>query len=64
MSRSHKTGTGPRKSRSHRKAQSPHDQEVQGRQRTAEHLVQQLREAGYVCGLTGGSHAQALKREN
>ena len=65
MYRSRKTGTGlPRKLRSHRKSPSPHDQEFQGRQRTAERLVQQLRELGYVCGLADGSRAQALKRED
>ena len=54
----------PPKSPTVRKSQSPQDQQFEERLRTAERLVQPLREAGYSCELATDGPARALKREN
>ena len=44
--------------------QSSQDQQFEDRRRTAERLVQILREAGYSCGLSDDGHARSLKRDD
>ena len=48
----------------HRKPQSSQDQQFEDRRRIAKRLVQELREAGYQCGLVDDGHARALKRDD
>ena len=65
MTRNRNGGAGqPPKPLTVRKSQSQQDQQFEERRRTAERLVQALREVGYSCELGDDGPARALKREH